>query len=148
MSGASSMLGVHAGPVSMGLYRSCFTPSPKKKTPRRRGRGAPCAYAVPFASSIASSVGSPSETAVPPSMPRRTVRRVIVLLAMTLPSDLVDGFRGVLEAGALHDRLEERSKLQPRAPEFVHHVAEDALFAAVVDVTHGVAVRVLRDAGD
>src|SRR5438876_65984 len=81
-------------------------------------------------------------------MPRRTVRRVILLLAMTLPSDLVDGFRGVLEAGAVHDRFEDRAEMKTRILEFLHDVADDAALAVVVDVSDGVAVHVARDAGD
>ena len=81
--GASSSLSVQSEPVEVGFQRGGKMPLPKNHVQYRRGRGVPCANAVPLLFSIASKIGSGMATAVPVARaPRRTARRFNRLLGM------------------------------------------------------------------
>src|SRR5579884_3309838 len=57
-------------------------PQPQNQVPNRTGRGAPDASAVPFVFSMQSSSGSATVAAMPPAMPRKAFRRVMVISAL------------------------------------------------------------------
>src|SRR5690349_20061692 len=74
----SSGDGVQLGPLlPLGKNRSGSTPLPQNQTPKRVGKPLSPAYAVPLRFRNASSGGSATETARPPSIPRSRVRREI-----------------------------------------------------------------------
>ncbi len=69
------------GASSWEMPRPGVCPSPQNQVPNRIGMGAPDASAVPLSFRKKSSIGSPTATIPPPIVPRRNLRRVVVMVS-------------------------------------------------------------------
>src|SRR6202012_4226559 len=73
-----------SAPKVLGVNTSVFIPRPQNQVPKRDGRGAPAARAVPPSLRNRSSSGSETLTAPPPSRPWRTRRRFACLVLISI----------------------------------------------------------------